>query len=209
MNFRTFHWEIYNKVGILTLENTSANILNRKFFADFQALTAILEGLSEQLKGILVTSQGRHFSCGADLAEISQYKHLFKTRNDLTEYFKRNSDAIVKFRSLPIPKLALVKGVCLGAGLELALACTYIVGSKKVMMGFPEISFGLMPGWSGMRSAVDRLGRGKALEMILSGRNYTADEALEMNLIDEVTQLKDGKSLALERLDELSKNVNR
>jgi enoyl-CoA hydratase len=84
----------------------------------------------------------------------------------------------------PLPVVALVRGSCLGAGLELALACHFRLAAPHALLGFPETDHGLLPGLGGVLAALGVLPRARALELVLSGRLVRGEEAAELGLVD-------------------------
>ena len=92
----------------------------------------------------------------------------------------------------------MIRGCCLGAGMELALACHYRIAEKNAVFSLPEVTYDLMPGCGGTIRLPKLIDKGKAVEMILSGHTVLADEAKALGLIDRVVPKKMGQRAALE-----------
>lgn len=105
--------------------------------------------------------------------------------------------------SLPVPTLALVRGYTLGGGLELALACDLRVAADDARLGFPEATLGLLPGAGGTQRATELLGRARALELLYTGRQIGAEEALRIGLVNRVAPPESVEAAAGELLDEV------
>jgi enoyl-CoA hydratase len=102
---------------------------------------------------------------------------------------------------LPIPSIALINGYAFGGGLELALACTFRLAARTARLGLPEIKLGLIPGYGGTQRLPRLIGEARALEMILTGRALTAEEALQIGLVNRLADgdlIEVGKSFARE-----------
>jgi len=160
----------------VSLNAPKGNVLDAAMTAE---LTALFEAAAEepQLKAILLTAEGPHFSFGASVEE-----HRADEVKDMLTGFHALFRAIAESR---VPVIAAVRGVCLGGGLELVAFCQRIFAHSESSFGQPEIALGV---FAPVGSAIlaDRVGRGTADDLLLTGRTVKADEALAMRLIDEV-----------------------
>lgn len=139
-----------------------------------------------KVRGMIIRGAGRHFSSGADLAELRTM--IAEDRQEILDRFLAdNVESLLAVESLPFPVVAAVRGCCLGAGLELALACRFRVAQKRAVFALPEATFGLMPGCGGILRMQELTGRSRAVELVLSGRLVGAEEAHEIGLVDVVT----------------------
>lgn len=131
--------------------------------------------------GVIITGAGsKAFAAGADISEFAAFgteEGTILARQGQELVF----DLIEKF---PKPVLAAINGYALGGGLELALACHLRVASANSRMGLPEVSLGLIPGYGGTQRLSRLTGKGKALEMILTGKTIDAAEALKIHLLN-------------------------
>lgn len=160
------------------------NALNKKTLDELHRV--LNQAASDpQTGGVILTGAGeKAFVAGADIAEFAAYG---KTEGTILaqEGQERVFDLIENF---PKPVLAAINGYALGGGLELALACHLRVASSHAKMGLPEVSLGLIPGYGGTQRLSLLAGRGKALELILSGRMIDTEEALQWKLLNHVVK---------------------
>jgi enoyl-CoA hydratase len=140
--------------------------------------------------GVVVRGEGRHFSSGADV-EALRRGHSGPDGTGAQERLLRASFVLQALADLAVPVVAAIGGVCLGSGLELALACHLRVAAGNAVFSLPETTFGLMPGCGGTQRLPQLAGVGTAVEWILTGRMVTADEALAEGLVDAVVGRRD------------------
>lgn len=124
-------------------------------------------------------------------ANISEFRTL-DTKEKGLNLIRRGWDMFERLSKVPYPTLALVKGHCLGGGLELALACRYLlaVDEKSTKMGLPEVMLGIFPGWGGMKRLPERIGAPAALDMMLSGKTIDAKKAKKLGLADDCVPVR-------------------
>lgn len=186
--------EKVGSTGFITINNPPQNTLDSQVFSGLKSGFGTL-ARDNEVQVIVFRSTGLVFSAGVDVKEI--YKMVLGgVKTDVEERL----DEFHKFLLFAIetsPKIivAAIDGFCLGGGLELALACDYIVATPRSQFGFPEINLGLMPGLGGTQRTPRRIGIEKAVRLILSGKPITADIALSINLIDKITTDEFQKSL--------------
>jgi len=133
----------------------------------------------EAIPCIVLAGNDRAFAAGADVGELAA-----ATPIDL--YGNRRIDRWDAIRSLRTPLVAAVSGYCLGGGCELAMACDLIVASETAQFGQPEINLGIMPGAGGTQRLTRAVGKALAMDVILTGRFLSADEALRAGLVARV-----------------------
>jgi enoyl-CoA hydratase/carnithine racemase len=198
-------WERRGCIGVLTINNPPQN-----YFEGFQL--ALLEDLKRwtndsSLKGIIITGKGRHFCAGFDKEDLFN----MTSGGLFLEELRKNIAILYYIEELPIPVVSAVKGVCFGAGLELALSCHIKVCSDKALLSFPETGYGIIPSLNGVIRLPGKIGSCRALEMVLAGKIIHADEALELGIVDFVVPSKDVFDFSLRLLektvDEKSINV--
>ena len=134
---------------------------------------------SEQVGCIVITGNQRAFAAGADIKEMV----------DATAVEMLQRDSIARWdriRKIKKPVIAAVSGFCLGGGCELAMACTLRIASDRARFGQPEVNLGVIPGYGGTQRLPRLVGKGKALEMILTGAPIGAEEALRLGLVNSV-----------------------
>jgi enoyl-CoA hydratase/carnithine racemase len=108
--------------------------------------------------------------------------------------------------NLTVPTIAAIRGTCFGSALELALTCKFRICAEGTVLGFPESSFGLMPGCGGSVKLPALVGKSKAIELIISGRNFSASEAYQWGIVQKVVHRR---SLMEETLYVASKLIER
>jgi enoyl-CoA hydratase len=128
---------------------------------------------------IIVTGAGRAFVAGADIAEIAAHDAAGLERMSAT-----GQAIFTKIERLPKPVIAAVNGFALGGGCELALACHMRVASEHAKFGLPEVKLGLIPGYGGTQRLPRLVGKGRALQMILTGEQIDANEAYRIGLVN-------------------------
>ncbi|MDF2839875.1 MAG: fadJ [Clostridia bacterium] len=190
-----------NQIGVLTIDNGSQNKIPQP---DFIELNLLKEWLAmQELKGLVIVGQGRHFSAGADVDNIKA------NRNKLSylEYALECGKELLNYiEALPMITVAAISGACFGGGLEIALSCQFRIAAENSMLAFPESNIGIMPGLAGTIRLPRIIGRRKALEIIISGRTISAEEALEIGLIDEVVSNKQHLAAAIQLIERLTDN---
>lgn len=183
------HWQsALDDDGILVLTfdraGSSVNALSR---AVLDELSEIIERLSfEPPKGIVIRSgKTAGFIVGADIKEFATFERN-GTVQDALEHGQR---VFQKLARLPCPTVAAIHGVCMGGGTELALACRYRVASRdpSTRIALPEVKLGIFPGWGGSARLPRLIGAPAALELMLSGRSASAENAKEIGLVDSLT----------------------
>ncbi len=148
-----------------------------------------------QAHGVLLTGAGESFAAGADLTEIRELTPLEATR-----FAELGQSVCLAMERLGKPLLAAVSGYVLGAGLELALACDFILCGDDAHLGFKEIEYGIIPGFGGTQRLPRRVGKSKAKELIFTGTVVDAAEALRIRLVNRVYPVAQLRTAALELL---------
>jgi enoyl-CoA hydratase/carnithine racemase len=166
-------------VAIVHLQNPKVNALSSEVL---RQLRSAAESLTEQPAGaVVITGGDRVFAAGAD---ITEFDGPDQARSIGGLFF----DALNAVAAIPRATIAAVSGVALGGGCELALACDFRVASAKARFGQPEILLGIIPGGGGTQRLPRLVGPAKAKDLILTGRQVRADEALAMGLVDRVVE---------------------
>lgn len=163
-------------VARLILSAPKGNILDRKMMVD---LIETLAGLKwdGKLKMVLIGGEGPHFSFGASVEE-----HL---PDQIARTLVQLRELLRTVAQLPAPALAMVRGQCLGGGLELALACDLIIAEENAQLGLPEIKLGVFPP-AGAALLPVRIGASRAASMVLTGASWTAAEAYAAGLVHRI-----------------------
>jgi enoyl-CoA hydratase len=173
-----------NKDGILiiTVDRPKVlNALNAETVAEIgQAFDAARD--DDSVKAVILTGGGeKAFVAGADIRELAEMTPV--TGKEIAQKGQRVFRAIERF---PKPVIAAVNGFALGGGCELALACHIRIASDKAQLGLPEVTLGIIPGYGGTQRMARLLGKGRALELILTGDRIGAEEAARIGLVNKV-----------------------
>ena len=184
------------RIAIVTIDHRPVNALNRQTMQELgQALDAVRAETA--VKVVVLTGAGSlAFVAGADLKEVGQ----LSSPQEAQEVSALGQAVFLKLQKLDKPVIAAINGVCLGGGLELAMACHLRISGDRARFGQPEITLGIIPGWGGTQRLPRLIGKAKATEWILTGDMVTAQEALRLGLVNQVVAqdqvLKVAKDLA-------------
>jgi len=184
---KTFSLEIReDKIGVLTMDvpGETMNTLRTEFADEISELMNDIKG-NKDLKGLVIISGKKSsFIAGADVSMIA----ACETAADAEQMSLEGHRVMGELENLDIPVVAAIHGPCLGGGLELALACHIRVctESNKTALGVPEVMLGLLPGSGGTQRLPRLVGVAKSLDMMLTGKQLRAKQALKMGLVDEV-----------------------
>ena len=183
MNYENLLIAIENKIALVTLNRPAKlNALNKNTLAELHAAFTDLES-NEAVQVIILTGSGeKAFVAGADIAEFAN----FSTQEGMQLAANGHQKVFDHIENLKKPVIAAVNGFALGGGLELAMACHFRVASENAKMGLPEVTLGLIPGYGGTQRLPQLVGKGRAMEMILTAAMITATEAKEYGLVNHV-----------------------
>ena len=181
------HWSLEvdgNGIAWLAIDvaGKSVNVLTRDVIAEMPEIVTMIES-DQNIKAMaLICGKEKGFVYGADINEFS----VLETEDDVAALVAEVHSIFNRFVDLSIPTVAGIDGFALGGGLELALVCDRLVAtaSPKTQVGFPEVKLGLLPGYGGTGRAYGRVGAAKVLDMMLTGRMVSAQEAHDIGLVD-------------------------
>ena len=181
------HWTLgrdADGIARLTLdkEGASANTLGAEVLAEFNEALDVLE--REPPAGLVIASgKASGFIAGADVEEFK----VIENEAAAMAIVRRGWDTFERLAAVSYPTVALIRGFCLGGGLELALACRYrvVVDEPGTRLGLPEVMLGIVPGWGGMKRLPRLAGAPSALDMMLTGRTIDAKRAKRLGIADE------------------------
>ncbi|WP_407445967.1 enoyl-CoA hydratase [Rhodococcus sp. (in: high G+C Gram-positive bacteria)] len=190
-DFETILLERKGRVGIITLNRPKAlNALNSQLMREVVAAVEELDA-DREIGAILLTGSERAFAAGADIKEMAP-----KTFSEVyAEDFFSDWDRLSSART---PIIAAVSGYAPGGGCELAMLCDFIIASDTAKFGQPEIKLGVIPGIGGSQRLTRAVGKAKAMDMCLTGRNMDAEEAERAGLVSRVVPADELLDVALD-----------
>lgn len=182
--------------GILTLTLNRPEKLNA---LSSEVLDALVESFSyartnSKVKALMITGNGKAFCAGADISRLAEC-----TAQTGYEFACRGQEVFRLLETLGKPSLAAVNGFAFGGGCELAISATMRIASVKAQFGQPEVKLGVIPGYGGTQRLARLIGKGRALDLCLTGRFIQAETALQWGLVSEVVEpealLEKGKNI--------------
>ncbi len=193
MAFNNILTEIKDYILFITINREhKLNALNKGTLAELNDVVKDAQ-TNHQIGGIIITGAGhKAFIAGADISEFSSFD--IENGKILASEGQKQVFNLIENSAKPV--IAAVNGFALGGGLELAMACHIRMASKNAKLGLPEVTLGLIPGYGGTQRLTQLIGKGKALELILSANMISADEALDLKLVNHV--FEDKETLLLE-----------
>lgn len=167
---------------ILDKQNSSMNTIDRSVMEEFNTIIDQLERDTTHKAVILTSGKKKGFIAGADISQFTQFKDIQEATSVLT----LGQQILNRFEALKIPTVAMIDGVCLGGGMEVALACTYRVAeeSASTRLGLPEVKLGIHPGWGGTVRMPKLIGALQGMNMILSGHTVSGKQAAKLGFVD-------------------------
>lgn len=176
---------VKNVKGIVTLtinREKALNALNKHVFNELEHFFAISAPKRKTLKGVIITGAGeKAFVAGADIKEFLDFKG-----DDAMDVSARGQGVFDLIEKFSKPVIAAVNGFALGGGCELAMACHMRIASDRAKFGQPEVNLGIIPGYGGTQRLPQLIGRGRALEYLMTGDMIGAEDAYRMGLANHV-----------------------
>lgn len=182
-----------NHITTLTLHRPKANAMGKNLMNEFSNALAELERCQHTRCVILTSSSHKVFSAGADLKERAS---MSIEEAEATVTGLRNS--LERFARLPMPTLAVIEGIALGGGMELAAAADIRIASRSSVFGLPETSLGIVPGAGGTQRIPRLIGVARAIELIVTGKKISGEAAYEYGLIQHLVESGEADNMALE-----------
>ncbi|WP_438972434.1 enoyl-CoA hydratase-related protein [Polaribacter sp.] len=203
MSFNNILVDITSAVAQITINRPrKLNALNKETISELSSAFTTLENDST-VKVILLTGAGeKAFVAGADIAEFSNF-----SVEEGKLLAKKGQDQLFDLvQNLSKPVIAVVNGFALGGGLELAMACHFRIASDNAKMGLPEVSLGVIPGYGGTQRLAQLVGKGKAMELVMTASMIPAEEALGLGLVNYVTTPEELMPLATKLASKIMRN---
>ena len=182
--------------GILTITLNRPDKLNALSTEVLDALNELFKSAksNQKIKALLITGNGKAFCSGADINRLAEC-----TAQTGYEFACYGQEVFRLLETMGKPSLAAVNGFAFGGGCELAISATLRIASTKAMFGQPEVKLGVIPGYGGTQRLARLVGKGRALDLCLTGRFINAETALNWGLVSEVTEpeqlIEQGKNI--------------
>ena len=185
-----------DEISLITISRPKAlNALNSQVLNE---LSQILDSIDKsKISALIITGEGeKSFVAGADISEMSSL-----SKKEAVEFSKKGNDVFRKIETFEIPVIAAINGYALGGGCELSLSCDIRICSENAIFGQPEVGLGITPGFGGTQRLSRTVGISMAKQMIFTGQNIKAEEALKIGLVNGVYPqnelINEAKKLAL------------
>jgi enoyl-CoA hydratase len=184
MNYNNILVETEENIAVLTINRPNQlNALNSETIAELGAAFKTLEA-DHNIKAIIITGSGeKAFVAGADIKEFYQFD-VAQGKELSTKGHQTLFDLV---ENLTTPVIGAVNGFALGGGLELAMSCHFRLASDNAKLGLPEVTLGVIPGYGGTQRLAQLVGKGRAMEMIMTAKMISANDALNYGLVNQVT----------------------
>ncbi|HBV87400.1 MAG TPA: crotonase [Desulfosporosinus sp.] len=171
-----------NRLGFVTINRPKVlNALNAEVLSELdQIISNICQ--DKEIDVVIFTGAGeKAFVAGADISEMKD-----KSPQESYTFARQGQVLFQRIQELPQPTIAAINGFALGGGCELAMSCDMRIATDKAKFGQPEVALGIIPGFGGTQRLPRLIGRAKAMEIILTGRTISANEALDLGLVNKV-----------------------
>ena len=184
---RTFHTQFSDHILTVTLSRPKAlNALNLELLDSLQEIIQELYQ-NDDTKGLILTGEGeKSFVAGADIKELTSLN-----KEKAIDFARKGQKIFQMIAECPKPVIAAINGFALGGGCELAMACHIRIATENAKFGLPEVTLGIIPGYGGTQRLPQLVGRGKALELMLTADMIPAQEAKSLGLINHVVANRD------------------
>ena len=181
--FQSLLTQLEDGIFIVTINRPDKlNALNKTVFDE---LNLVLDEIAnnKEIRSVIITGAGpKAFIAGADITEFNGLDQA-----SAKALAKRGQDTFARIENSSKPIVAAVNGFALGGGCELAMACHFRIASENAKFGQPEVNLGLIPGYGGTQRLVQLVGKGKAMELLMSAQMVDAQEAKQLGLVNHVT----------------------
>jgi enoyl-CoA hydratase len=181
MAYQFILYSVDDRVATITINRPDKlNALNDATMEELgQAINAAQA--DDEIDGVILTGSGRAFVAGADIAELRA-----KKPREATAMARKGQEIFARFEAATMPVIAAVNGFALGGGCELALSCHVRIASENAKFGQPEVKLGTIPGYGGTQRLTRLVGRGRALQLLMTGEVIDAAEAHRIGLVNRV-----------------------
>jgi enoyl-CoA hydratase len=186
MAYDTLALEVEDRIAVLSINRPDKlNALNDATVTELGEAIDEVRG-RDDIGGLILTGKGRAFVAGADIGELASQTPITGKARALA-----GQSVFARFESSPKPVIAAINGFALGGGCELAMACHVRIASDAAKLGQPEAKLGILPGYGGSQRLPRLVGKGRALQLLLTGEMIDAAEALRIGLVNQVVPAAD------------------
>ena len=201
--YNTLTLELSDRILTISINRPEAlNALNIELISE---LKSVFEAAYDNMEvgGIIITGSGeKAFAAGADIKEIADL-----TEVNARKFAERGQSLFSSIENFEKPVIAAVNGFALGGGCELTMACHFRIASTSAQFGQPEVNLGLIPGYGGTQRLTKLIGKGRALELMMTGNTINAEEAKQIGLVNHVEESQEAMMLLSRKL--MSKILNK
>ncbi len=199
MNSNLAHYEIKDRIGIVTIDHPPMNALDMPTREAIEEVFKELDGQREEVRVVILRGAGeKAFAAGADIKTF-----LELTPESAKKRLSRSHQIYAMIENFQWPVLAAIHGFCLGGGLELALCCDLRIAEEDSKLGFPEVNLAIFPGNGGIWRSLFHLPLGRLKELVFTGEMVSAPEALKLGLVEKIVP----KGKAMEAAFELANKI--
>lgn len=189
------HLEANNGIAVVTIDNPPMNVLSAQVTNELGEVFAQIAEDQNIIAVVLTGTGNRAFMAGADIKEFPSWLEMSKEE---IKSMNLESHKVFNFiDDLPKPTIAMLNGITFGGGCELALTCDIRIAEEHAQLGLPEVKLGLFPGGGGTQRLPRLVGQAKAKELMFLGDPLTAEEALQIGLVNKVVPKGEGMEAAL------------
>jgi enoyl-CoA hydratase len=203
MKFKNILVDTTNALAKVTINRPKKlNALNKETISELSEAFKALESDASVKVIVLTGAEEKAFVAGADISEFANF-----SVNEGGNLAQKGQEMLFNLvENLATPVIAAVNGFALGGGLELAMSCHFRIASDNAKMGLPEVSLGVIPGYGGTQRLPQLVGKGKAMELIMTAGMISADEALQCGLVNYVTTQEELLPLAEKLASKIMRN---
>lgn len=182
MSYQTLLTNLDNGIFTITVNRPDKlNAINKTVMEELKLAVEEVYN-NPAIRSAIITGAGpKAFVAGADITEF-----MGLSKEEGMAVSKKGHDVFFAIENSPKPIIAAVNGFALGGGCELALSCHFMIAAENAKFGQPEVNLGLIPGYGGTQRLVQVAGKGRAMELLMSGRTISAQEALQIGMVNEV-----------------------
>jgi enoyl-CoA hydratase len=183
MEFQDITFAKAEGVATITLNRPPVNAMRYQTYVELQKAADLIVA-DEEVRAVIITGSGERAFCGG--ADVRAFYELKGSVLNIREYINNAGSALIKIRKLEVPVIGAVNGIALGGGLEVLCTCDFRIAAENATFGQTEVNLGIIPGTGGSVELPYIVGVAKAKEMIMLGKIYSAEEALQMGLVNKV-----------------------